>query len=138
MTISRVLGWLVAAVIGAVFGVAGTIGQSSFLGPVPVGLLVAILGTGALLLAVRLLTEDRWAAVATGVGAMLATLVFSGRGPGGSVVVPAAGRQIVVLGLDDVVVVDTDDVVLVTTRARAQQVKAAVDAVRDRGRDDLL
>jgi len=56
----------------------------------------------------------------------------------GSVVVPAAGRQIVVLGLDDVVVVDTDDVVLVTTRARAQQVKAAVDAVRDRGRDDLL
>lgn len=86
---AKVVSWVVAAVIGAVFGVAGTIGQSSFVGPVPVGLLVAIIGTGALLLAVRLLTEDRWAAVATGAGAMLATLVFSGRGPGGSVVVPA-------------------------------------------------
>ena len=35
-----------------------------------------------------------------------------------------------VVGLDDVVVVDTPDAVLVTTRARAQDVKAVVDRLR--------
>jgi mannose-1-phosphate guanylyltransferase len=37
-----------------------------------------------------------------------------------------------------VVVVDTPDALLVTTRARAQQVKEVVAAVRARGREDLL
>lgn len=52
-------------------------------------------------------------------------------------VVPAAGRTVAVVGLDDVVVVDTPDAVLVTTRARAQQVKQVVDALKQRGRTDL-
>ena len=52
-------------------------------------------------------------------------------------VVPAGGRMVAVVGLDDVVVVDTPDAVLVTTRARAQQVKQVVDALKERGRDDL-
>lgn len=56
----------------------------------------------------------------------------------GSVVVPSSGRLVAVLGLDDVVVVDTPDALLVTTRARAQQVKSVVDAVRARGLDELL
>ena len=56
----------------------------------------------------------------------------------GSVVSPASGRLVAVLGLDDVVVVDTEDVLLVTTRARAQQLKEMVAAVRGHGRDDLL
>ena len=56
----------------------------------------------------------------------------------GSVIVPASGRVITVLGLDDVVIVDTPDALLVTTRARAQQVKSIVDAVRERGLDELL
>ncbi|WP_418277593.1 mannose-1-phosphate guanylyltransferase [Isoptericola jiangsuensis] len=56
----------------------------------------------------------------------------------GSVVVPAGGRVVTLLGIDDVVVVDTPDAVLVTTRARAQQVRRMVDAVRDHGRGDLL
>lgn len=56
----------------------------------------------------------------------------------GSVVVPASGRLVTVLGLDDVVVVDTPDALLVTTRARAQQVKSVIDAVRDRGHDELV
>jgi len=43
-----------------------------------------------------------------------------------------------VLGLDDVVVVDTPDAVLVTTRARAQDVKSVVEALRALGRSDLL
>jgi len=52
-------------------------------------------------------------------------------------VVPASGRTVTVLGLDDVVVVDTPDALLVTTRARAQGVRAVVDALRDR-RSELL
>lgn len=45
-------------------------------------------------------------------------------------VVPGSGRTITVLGLDDVVVVDTPDAVLVTTRERAQDVKAVVEALK--------
>lgn len=56
----------------------------------------------------------------------------------GSVVVPASGRAVAVLGLDDVVVVDTPDALLVTTRARAQQVKDMVEAMRSRGFDELV
>jgi len=87
--IARIGTWVVSVVIGLVYGVAGTIGQAAMWGALPVGLVVAIVGCGALLLAVRLLTLDRWSALAAGMGAMIATLVFSGRGPGGSVVVPA-------------------------------------------------
>lgn len=55
-----------------------------------------------------------------------------------AVVVPASGRLVAVLGVQDVVVVDTPDAVLVTTRAHAQQVKGIVDALRAAGRSDLL
>jgi mannose-1-phosphate guanylyltransferase len=41
------------------------------------------------------------------------------------------------VGLEDVVVVDTGDAVLVSTYARAQEVKAVVDALKQAGRDDL-
>ncbi|WP_392544731.1 mannose-1-phosphate guanylyltransferase [Oryzobacter telluris] len=53
------------------------------------------------------------------------------------VVVATGGRRVAVVGLDDVVVVDTPDAVLVTTRARAQEVKAVVDALKAEGRTDL-
>jgi mannose-1-phosphate guanylyltransferase len=52
-------------------------------------------------------------------------------------VVPAAGRVVAVVGLDDVVVVDTPDALLVTTRARAQDVKQVVSELRESGRADL-
>lgn len=77
-----------AFAVGTVYGLAGTIAHSYELGWFPLGLVLATVGCGALLLAVRLLTADRWAALATGLGMMLATLVFSGSGPGGSVIVP--------------------------------------------------
>ncbi|MBF4560553.1 histidinol dehydrogenase [Microbacterium sp. VKM Ac-2870] len=89
MRIARIGTWVVSVVIGLVYGAAGTIGQAAMWGPIPVGLLVAVIGTAALLIAVRLLTEDRWAGLAAGLGVMLTMLVLSGRGPGGSVVVPA-------------------------------------------------
>lgn len=52
-------------------------------------------------------------------------------------VVADGGRTVAVLGLDDVVVVDTGDAVLVTSRARAQEVKAVVEALKSSGRADL-
>ena len=52
-------------------------------------------------------------------------------------VVPAAGRTIAVVGLDDVVVVDTRDALLVTTTARAQDVKAIVEGLTASGDLDL-
>ena len=44
----------------------------------------------------------------------------------GGLIVPAAGRPIACLGVDDVVVVDTPDALLITTRARSQDVKKIV------------
>ena len=85
--------WVIALVVGLVYGVAGTIGQAAVWGILPLGLIIAVIGVGALMLAVRLLTADRWNALACGLGAMIATLVFSGTGPGGSVVVPAPASK---------------------------------------------
>lgn len=92
---TRVGTWIVAFLVGLVYGVAGTIAHGFTLAGLPVGLALGIVGCGALVIAVRLLTTDRWAALATGLGMVLATLVFSGRGPGGSVVVPDTGLGIV-------------------------------------------
>lgn len=86
--LARIATWVVAFLVGVVYGLAGTIAHAFELGWFPLGLILAIIGSAALLLAVRLLTLDRWAALATGLGMMLATLVFSGKGPGGSIVVP--------------------------------------------------
>jgi len=51
--------------------------------------------------------------------------------------VPAGGRVVAVVGLEDVVVVDTGDALLITTYAHAQGVKAVVDELKQRGRADL-
>ena len=86
--LARLGTWFVAFVVGAVYGLAGTIAHGYEIGWLPVGLILAVIGCAALLAAVRLLTSDRWAALATGLGMMVAALLFSGRGPGGSVIVP--------------------------------------------------
>lgn len=86
--ISRGLSWLAAAAIGAVYGVAATIAHSYGLGPIPVGMILGAIACASLMIALRALTGDRWAALAAGLGMMLLILVISQRGPGGSVVVP--------------------------------------------------
>lgn len=53
-------------------------------------------------------------------------------------VVPAGGRTVAVVGIEDVVVVDTPDAVLVTTKARAQDVKSIVAALKEDGHDELV
>ncbi|KAA9110240.1 histidinol dehydrogenase [Microbacterium rhizomatis] len=96
---SRFGSWIIALIVGGVYGLAGTIAQSYMLDWFPLGLALAVIGSAALLAAVRLLTSDRWAALATGIGMMLTTLVFSGRGPGGSVIVPAAAPDAFPVGI---------------------------------------
>ena len=94
-SLPRIVTWVIALVVGAVYGLAGTIAHAYAIGWFPLGLVLGIVGCGAMLAAVRLLTADRWSAFATGMGMMVATLVFSGRGPGGSVIVPESGLGIV-------------------------------------------
>jgi mannose-1-phosphate guanylyltransferase len=50
----------------------------------------------------------------------------------------APRRRFALLGVKDLVVVETDDAVLVIPRDRAQDVRAVVDALKDRGETDKL
>ena len=92
--ISRVLSWVAEALVGGDYGVAVTIAHSVTWGPIPVGLIVAAIACAAILVAIRALTHDRWAAVAAGLGMLGMLVMISGVGPGGSVVVQdsLAGR----------------------------------------------
>lgn len=92
--VSRLPTFLIAALAGAVFGVVGTVAHAATIWGIPVGLVLGIVGAAALMLAIRLLA-DRWASVAAGVGITLAVIVFSGEGPGGSVIAPAGMAAVV-------------------------------------------
>jgi hypothetical protein len=87
MQANRVLTWLVAAGVGAVYGTAATIAHAYTLGILPLGLVLAVVGTGALLVALRTLTGDRWTALAGGLGLLATMIVFTHVGPGGSAVI---------------------------------------------------
>ncbi len=93
--ILRVVGWVVALLVGAFYGAAGTVGQAFLVGPLPVGLILATIGSAALLVALRSLTGDRLNALAGGLGLTAATYLFSQIGPGGSAIVaaPTAGTE---------------------------------------------
>ena len=56
----------------------------------------------------------------------------------GALVASTTGRRVVLLGVPGLVVVDTPDALLVTTPERAQDVKGAVDRLKESGRTDLL
>lgn len=75
-----------AVAIGFAFGTAGTFGVSARPSEFPLGLIVAMLGCAAILIALRQLSDDRWGVVLGAVGMYGAILIFSLRGPGGSVV----------------------------------------------------
>lgn len=85
---ARILTLVIAFVVGVVYGAAATVAHAFAIGWFPLGLVLAVVGSGALLLALRLLTGgDRWSALAGGAGLFLATFVFSQVGPGGSAIV---------------------------------------------------
>ncbi|MBI2392659.1 MAG: mannose-1-phosphate guanylyltransferase [Deltaproteobacteria bacterium] len=50
----------------------------------------------------------------------------------------ARGKQVALVGVEDLVVVETDDALLVLPRGRAQDVRAVVEALKAKGRNDLL
>lgn len=85
--VSRIVSWVASALVGGVYGIAGTIGHSLMWGPIPVGMIVGAIACTAILVAIRALTHDRGAAVAAGLGMVGMLLLISGVGPGGSVVV---------------------------------------------------
>ncbi|MEJ6555241.1 histidinol dehydrogenase [Microbacterium esteraromaticum] len=86
--LSRGLSWVAAAFVGAVYGIAATIAHSFTIGPIPVGMILGAIACAGLLVALRALTGDRWAALAAGLGMLALLLVISQRGPGGSIIVP--------------------------------------------------
>lgn len=56
----------------------------------------------------------------------------------GDVVVPASGRTVALLGVNDMVVADTPDALLVAPRARSQEVKDMVKVLAQQGRREVL
>ncbi|BDR53482.1 mannose-1-phosphate guanyltransferase [Bombiscardovia nodaiensis] len=56
----------------------------------------------------------------------------------GDVVVPAAGRAIALLGVNDMVVVDTPDALLIAPRSRSQEVKDMVSKLSEDGQENIL
>ncbi|VXC03804.1 conserved membrane hypothetical protein [Microbacterium sp. 8M] len=83
------LSWVALFIVGAVFGLATTVTHASSLwGAGWAGLALGVVACGGMLLAVRLLLHDRWGALLTGLGMLAGMVVISGRGPGGSVIVP--------------------------------------------------
>jgi mannose-1-phosphate guanylyltransferase len=56
----------------------------------------------------------------------------------GNVISTPPGKFVAVIGVEDLVIVDTPDALLVVPRARAQDVKRAVDALTSRGKREAL
>jgi len=88
----RIFGWVLALVIGAIFGTVGTVAHqitvTIFGAALPVGLVLGLIGMAALFVGVRLLLEDRVATVLSAVGVVGMIVLFSFRSAGGSVLIP--------------------------------------------------
>lgn len=88
---SRVATLVVALVVGAVYGTLGTIGhrQAWQVGEVslPWGLVLALVGVAALLVAFRTIGGGRLVAAVAGLGVILMVGLLTLPGPGGSVLV---------------------------------------------------
>ena len=90
---SRVLAILMAFAAGSLFGVLGTVAHQTTveLGAltIPIGLILALLASGTLLLGLRLVVRDRLVVLAAGIGLLGTVFLLSLRSTGGSVLVPA-------------------------------------------------
>ncbi len=89
---ARALAGLLAFVVGAAFGVLGTIAHQAtiVLGPVtiPIGLVLALAGVTALLAGLRLVVGDRLVVLLAAIGLLGTIFLLSLRSEGGSVLVP--------------------------------------------------
>lgn len=58
--VNNILLGVLAAILGVIFSLAGTAVHAYFIGPVPAGLIIALIASAAILLALRLLMVTRW------------------------------------------------------------------------------
>lgn len=90
---TRVLAAAMALAAGSLFGVLGTVAHQTtvILGSVtiPIGLVLALLASSALLLGLRLVVHDRLVVLAAAIGLLATVFLLSLRSTGGSVLVPA-------------------------------------------------
>jgi LmbE family N-acetylglucosaminyl deacetylase len=90
---NRSLAGLGGLLVGILFGVLGTIAHQAtvtlFGVALPIGLTIAFVGIGALLLGLRLIVGDRFVVGLAAAGLLVTIFVLSLRGSGGSVLVPA-------------------------------------------------
>jgi len=88
---SRLVGYVLALAVGAVYGAIGTVAHVSVVAPfgftVPVGLVIAVTGVAALLLGFRLVFDDRLATLFAAVGVVGVIALFSFPSAGGTVLI---------------------------------------------------
>jgi LmbE family N-acetylglucosaminyl deacetylase len=89
---ARVLAGVTAILAGVVFGTLGTIAHQTTVViadvTVPVGLILALVASGTLMLGLRLVVGDRLIVLLAGIGLVATVFVLSLRSTGGSVLVP--------------------------------------------------
>jgi hypothetical protein len=98
--LTRVLGYVVALLLGALFGVLGTIvHQISFsvfgLFDLPIGLVIALPAEALLLVGLRMSFATRLASILTGVGLVGIVALLALPSPGGSVLIPESTAGLV-------------------------------------------
>ena len=92
-TLSRLLASLMALLAGILFGVLGTVAHQNTLtvgsATIPIGLVLALIASGALMVGLRLVVHDRLVVLAAAIGLVGTIFLLSLRSTGGSVLVPA-------------------------------------------------
>ncbi|MGD8167816.1 hypothetical protein ACEXOS_011390 [Herbiconiux sp. P16] len=93
--LTRVLGYVIALLLGALFGVLGTIvHQISFsvfgLFDVPIGLIIALPAETLLLVGLRMSFASRLASILAGVGLVGMVALLALPSPGGSILIPGS------------------------------------------------
>lgn len=89
---TRLTGAVLSLLVGAIYGTVGTVAHQNVVSiggtDLPVGLVLAVLGSLALLLGFRLLFDDRLAVLCAAIGLVGMIALFSLASPGGSILIP--------------------------------------------------
>lgn len=85
--VNNILLVVLSLALGIVFGIAGTAVHAYFIGPIPVGLIVALIASAALMLSLRLLLEKRWCSVVSFVGMIAIIYIMAQASVNGSVLI---------------------------------------------------
>jgi hypothetical protein len=85
----RVGSWVVALLLGVVFGMLGTVVNQAMIGWFPIGLVMGCLASILLLLGLRLILPTRTVALLAAVGLVGIVAALTLQSPGGSVLIPA-------------------------------------------------